>query len=46
MRVGLSYRDLGGNAQTEESEGLRAVCHSTVGWMERSDVHQLLFVNG
>jgi peptide deformylase len=26
-RVRISYRDIDGNAQTEESEGLRAVCH-------------------
>ena len=26
-RVRISYRDIGGNLQTEESEGLRAVCH-------------------
>jgi peptide deformylase len=26
-RVRLSYRDLDGNLQTEESQGLRAVCH-------------------
>ncbi|WP_314950053.1 peptide deformylase [Bradyrhizobium cosmicum] len=26
-RVRISYRDLDGNAQTEESEALRAVCH-------------------
>ena len=26
-RVRISYRDLHGNLQTEESEGLRAVCH-------------------
>jgi peptide deformylase len=26
-RVGISYRDVRGNMQTEESEGLRAVCH-------------------
>jgi peptide deformylase len=26
-RVRISYRDLDGNLQTEESEGLRAVCH-------------------
>jgi peptide deformylase len=26
-RVRVSYRDLDGHAQTEESEGLRAVCH-------------------
>ena len=26
-RVHISYRDLDGNARTEESEGLRAVCH-------------------
>jgi peptide deformylase len=26
-RVRISYRDVDGNAQTEESEGLRAVCH-------------------
>lgn len=26
-RVRISYRDLDGNAQTEESDGLRAVCH-------------------
>jgi peptide deformylase len=27
VRVRISYRDLDGNPQTEESEGLRAVCH-------------------
>jgi peptide deformylase len=27
VRVRLSYRDLDGNLQTEESQGLRAVCH-------------------
>ena len=26
-RVRISYRDVDGHAQTEESEGLRAVCH-------------------
>jgi peptide deformylase len=26
-RVRISYRDIHGNMQTEESEGLRAVCH-------------------
>jgi peptide deformylase len=26
-RVRISYRDIAGNAQTEESGGLRAVCH-------------------
>jgi peptide deformylase len=26
-RVRISYRDIHGNLQTEESEGLRAVCH-------------------
>jgi peptide deformylase len=26
-RVRISYHDIDGNAQTEESEGLRAVCH-------------------
>ena len=26
-RVRISYRDVGGNLQTEESDGLRAVCH-------------------
>ncbi|MDO8396744.1 MAG: peptide deformylase [Bradyrhizobium sp.] len=26
-RVRISYRDIGGNLRTEESEGLRAVCH-------------------
>jgi peptide deformylase len=26
-RVRISYRDVDGNAQTEESDGLRAVCH-------------------
>jgi peptide deformylase len=26
-RVRISYQDVDGNAQTEESEGLRAVCH-------------------
>jgi peptide deformylase len=26
-RVRISYRDLHGNLQTEESDGLRAVCH-------------------
>jgi peptide deformylase len=26
-RVQISYRDIVGNSQTEESEGLRAVCH-------------------
>ena len=26
-RVRISYRDVGGHAQTEESSGLRAVCH-------------------
>jgi peptide deformylase len=26
-RVRISYRDLNGNLQTEESDGLRAVCH-------------------
>jgi peptide deformylase len=26
-RVRISYRDLDGNLQTEESQGLRAVCH-------------------
>ncbi len=26
-RVRISYRDVDGNLQTEESEGLRAVCH-------------------
>ena len=26
-RVRISYRDIGGDPQTEESEGLRAVCH-------------------
>lgn len=26
-RVRISYRDLDGNIQTEESDGLRAVCH-------------------
>ena len=26
-RVRIGYRDIDGNAQTEESEGLRAVCH-------------------
>ena len=26
-RVRISYRDIGGNLQTEESDGLRAVCH-------------------
>ena len=26
-RVRISYRDLDGNLQTEESDGLRAVCH-------------------
>ena len=26
-RVTISYRDLNGNKQTEESDGLRAVCH-------------------
>jgi peptide deformylase len=26
-RIGISYRDLDGHPQTEESEGLRAVCH-------------------
>ena len=26
-RVRISYRDIDGNPQTEESEGLRAVCH-------------------
>jgi peptide deformylase len=26
-RVRISYRDIDGNRQTEESEGLRAVCH-------------------
>ena len=26
-RVGIRYHDLDGNPQTEESEGLRAVCH-------------------
>ncbi len=26
-RVRISYRDLDGNMQTEESDGLRAVCH-------------------
>jgi len=26
-RVRISYRDLDGHPQTEESEGLRAVCH-------------------
>jgi peptide deformylase len=26
-RVRISYRDIDGNLQTEESEGLRAVCH-------------------
>jgi peptide deformylase len=26
-RVRISYHDTDGNAQTEESEGLRAVCH-------------------
>jgi peptide deformylase len=26
-RVRISYRDLGGHPQAEESEGLRAVCH-------------------
>jgi peptide deformylase len=26
-RVRISYRDVDGNAQSEESEGLRAVCH-------------------
>lgn len=27
QRVRIRYRDLGGNAQTEEADGLRAVCH-------------------
>jgi peptide deformylase len=26
-RVRISYRDIHGNLRTEESEGLRAVCH-------------------
>ena len=26
-RVRISYQDIGGNSHTEESEGLRAVCH-------------------
>jgi peptide deformylase len=26
-RVRISYRDIHGNMQTEESEGLRAICH-------------------
>jgi len=26
-RIGISYQDLDGTAQTEQSEGLRAVCH-------------------
>jgi peptide deformylase len=26
-RVRISYQDLDGNTQTEESDGLRAVCH-------------------
>jgi len=26
-RIRISYRDLGGNIRTEESEGLRAICH-------------------
>jgi peptide deformylase len=26
-RIRISYRDIDGNAQTEQSEGLRAVCH-------------------
>lgn len=26
-KVRISYRDIDGNAQTEESQGLRAVCH-------------------
>jgi peptide deformylase len=26
-RIRISYRDIDGNTQTEESEGLRAVCH-------------------
>jgi peptide deformylase len=26
-RVRINYRDLDGNTQTEESDGLRAVCH-------------------
>jgi peptide deformylase len=26
-RVRISYQDIGGDVQTEESEGLRAVCH-------------------
>jgi peptide deformylase len=26
-RIGISFHDLDGNAHTEESEGLRAVCH-------------------
>jgi peptide deformylase len=26
-RVRIGYRDVGGNLQTEESQGLRAVCH-------------------
>ena len=26
-RVRISYQDVDGNMQTEESEGLRAVCH-------------------
>jgi len=28
-RVRISYRDIHGNTQTEESQGLRAVCLST-----------------
>jgi peptide deformylase len=27
VRVRISYQDVGGNTQTEESDGLRAVCH-------------------
>jgi peptide deformylase len=27
VRIRISYHDVDGNAQTEESEGLRAVCH-------------------
>ncbi len=41
-RVRISYRDLHGNMQTEESDGLRAVCHqheidqlNGVFWLQR-----------
>jgi len=41
-RVRISYRDLHGNRQTEESDGLRAVCHqheidqlNGVFWLQR-----------